>query len=136
MRRGDIDPNFEDRMDIMVVDQELIFSAIRKKWKFWDYNVGLTDFHRKVIKFLIDKRKRTGADQIIVVSINVPEKFSDWVVSEFLMLNFGVTQIDNEQTYKTWLSIIDPVVHYSTYERMNYHRATVQMTEEILANKL
>lgn len=136
MHKGNIDPNFEDRLAVMVVDRELIFEAVRKKFKFWDFNIGLNDFHRRAIKYLIDKQKRSGADQVYIVTIDVPERFTDWAVGEFLMLNFGVVKIDNEQTYKTWLSIVDPVVHYSTFERINYHRATVQLTEEIIANKL
>lgn len=137
MHRGNIDPDFEDQATIIVVDQELIFTLVRKRWKFWDYDIGLNDFHRRVIRYLIRKKKKTGADKVIVVSTQMHETKLEKTVRIFLGLRvFDTVQIEDEQTYKTWLTIIDPVVHYSTFERMNYHRATVQMTTEVLDNNL
>lgn len=137
MRKGDIDPDFEDSADIIVVDQELVFSAVRKRWKFWDFDIGLNDFHRKVIRYLIKKKKKTGADKLIIVSTGINEVKLEKTVRIFLGLRmFDTLQIEDEQTYKTWLSIIDPVVHYATFERMNYHRATVQLTTEVINNNL
>lgn len=127
MMKGSIDFKFtEYDRDILVIDPELLFT-INRKFLFIK-KFAVSDFNRKVIRYLRNIRKKRGFD-IVFVPVFKDRDYSEYVLNSVLVLEVSVIDIGSEFNYSNWIKTITPKLHLSVQKREYYSKKSLWLNE-------
>lgn len=120
MRKGEIAPDLAEDVKSLIIDWELLFHFKRKNLIFREYPV-FTDYNRKVIKFMKEADKDFEKTMIGVVGRFSRAKKIEHILTNVLFLPYSIMTFENEEVYKGWLNIVNPVIHLADIKRRYYH---------------
>jgi len=121
MRKGDIAPDVTEDIKSLVVDWDLLFSVKYKFLRIGFYPV-FDEYNRKVIRFLksVDRDFEKVIIGVVAKGFNKKTKI-DYVLNNVLFIPYTIISFENEEIYKSWLNIINPVIHLAGIKRRYYH---------------
>lgn len=117
MQKGSIDPKSYQRTDTLVIDVDLIGKAIFS-WRSFSFVVKYNPVTNGVLNFL--EKKSRNFDNVVIAGVGYKSNIVFKALSEKLFLNNSMQKFDSEESYREWLLVVHPQLHFATKERSNY----------------
>jgi len=117
MQKGSIDPKSYQRRNTLVIDVDLIGKAIFS-WRSFSFIVKYNPVTNGVLNFL--EKKSKNFDNVVIAGVGLKCNIVFKALSERLFLNNSMQKFDNEESYREWLLVVHPQLHFATKERSNY----------------
>lgn len=136
MIKGSIDPQIGVKERVLVVDADLLYLRMERKrtWFPWlkELKVTFTPMTKKLVAFM-----RSDEDMFDRVIIAVVGKWQDAQYAvQTLQLQYTVVEFYDEDSYKVWLEIQNPVVHLAQLWRRYYCKTSLWCEESFLDKRL